>query len=91
MGSVVIGMCAILVVGGAVLVVAAWLHHLGGSVESQARVRRWRFQLLWHAYRIRLRTQGRARTIRRRFAALMTVNVTESMARQQESFSDRGA
>jgi len=85
MGAVVFTMFVIMAVGGGVLAVVGWLHHLAGSVESQARVRRWRFQMLWHAYRLRLRGGSWARAARRGLATRM------GSAGDDESVVDRGS
>lgn len=82
MGPVIVAMTAIMVVGGGVLGVAAGLHHLAGSVEAQARLRRRRFEMLWHAYRIRLRAASRLRATRRYIAAGMSDVATRSAGRQ---------
>lgn len=72
MGAVFAAMIASAGVGVVVLAVVGWLHHLAGSADAQARLRRRRFQLLWHAYRIRLRATSATRVGRRHLAARMT-------------------
>lgn len=69
MGAVISVMLATLIVAGGVLGAAAWLHHLAGSTESQARLRRWRMQVQWHERGVRSRTTRWARLIRRLVAA----------------------
>lgn len=82
MGRVIVAMTVIMVVGGGVLGVAAGLHHLAGSVEAQARLRRRRFEVLWHAYRIRLRVASRLRAARRFIAVGMTAAAARSTGRE---------